>query len=103
MTNSIAWARFERASLGTYSLVALSWPLRHAKSLWEHLSVASVWIILETYGIMCGTLVIDDTDTNRSKVATTLAHLYKLHDKESGGYLRGQSLIFPLLVTAIVR
>src|SRR5882672_5012849 len=25
VTNSICWARFERASLGTYSLAALSW------------------------------------------------------------------------------
>ena len=25
ITNSICWARFERASLGTYSLAALSW------------------------------------------------------------------------------
>ena len=25
VTNSICWARFERASLGTYSMAALSW------------------------------------------------------------------------------
>src|SRR5436190_21866126 len=29
ITNSICWARFERASLGTYSLAALSWMFRH--------------------------------------------------------------------------
>ncbi len=29
VTNSICWARFERASLGTYSLGALSWMFRH--------------------------------------------------------------------------
>src|SRR5262249_44074637 len=50
-------------------------------------------------GITSGTLVIDDTDNPRSKAAKTLAYLYKLRDKESGGYLWGQSLVFLVLVT----
>jgi len=99
VTNSICWARFERASLGTYSLAALSWMFRHSKMPWAHLLVASVRVILCQYGITSGNLVIDDTDNQRSKSAKTLAHLYKLHDKESGGYLWGQSLVFLLLVT----
>ena len=99
VTNSICWARFERASLGTYSLAALSWMFRHSKMPWEHLLVASVRVILCQYGIPSGNLVIDDTDNQRSKSAKTLAHLYKLRDKESGGYLWGQSLVFLLLVT----
>jgi hypothetical protein len=102
VTNSICWARFERASLGTDSLAALSWMFRHAKIPWEHLLVASVRSILKAYGITCGTLVIDDTDKKRSKAATTLAHLYKLHDKESGGYVWGQSLVFLVLVTSTI-
>src|SRR5262245_20362113 len=102
VTNSICWARFARASLGTYSLAALSWMFRHAKIPWEHLLVASVRVILESYGITGGSLVIDDTDKGRSKTATTLAHLYKLRDKESGGYLWGQSLVFLLLVTPTI-
>jgi hypothetical protein len=99
VTNSICWARFERASLGTYSLAALSWMFRHSKIPWEHLLVASVRVILCQYGITSGNLVIDDTDNQRSKSAKTLAHLYKLRDKESGGYIWGQSLVFLLLVT----
>src|SRR4029453_12216278 len=51
------------------------------------------------HGMTSGTLVIDDTDHARSKSAKALAHLYKLRDKESGGYLWGQSLVFLLLVT----
>ena len=31
VTNSICWARFERPSLGSYSLAALSWMFRHSK------------------------------------------------------------------------
>ena len=99
VTNSICWARFERASLGTYALAALSWMFRHSKIPWEHLLVASVRVILRHHGITSGSLVVDDTDNPRSKSAKALAHLYKLRDKESGGYLWGQSLVFLVLVT----
>jgi DDE superfamily endonuclease len=99
VTNSICWARFERASLGTYSLAALSWMFRHSKMPWEQLLVASVRVILRHHGLTSGSLVIDDTDNPRSKSAKALAYLYKLRDKESGGYLWGQSLVFLILVT----
>jgi hypothetical protein len=99
VTNSICWARFERASLGTYSLAALSWMFRHSKMPWDALLVASVRVILRHYGLTCGSLVLDDTDNPRSKAAKALAHLYKLRDKESGGYVWGQSLVFLVLVT----
>ena len=99
VTNSICWARFARASFGTYAMAALSWMFRHSKIPWEHLLVASVRVILQHHGITSGTLVIDDTDNPRSKSAKALAYLYKLRDKESGGYLWGQSLVFLVLVT----
>src|SRR5919106_4836583 len=99
VTNSICWARFERASLGTYSLAALSWMFRHSKMPWDQLLVASVRVILHHHGITSGSLVIDDTDNPRSTSAQKLAYLYKLRDKESGGYVWGQSLLFLFLVT----
>src|ERR1700704_355161 len=99
VTNSMCWARFERASLGTYSLAALSWMLRHSKLPWDALLVASVRVILRYHGITSGHLIIDDTDNPRSKSAKALAYLYKLRDKESGGSLWGQSLVFLVLVT----
>ena len=99
VTNSICWARFARASLGTYALAALSWMFRHSKIPWAPLLVASVRVILRHHGITSGTLVVDDTDHPRSKSAKALAYLYKLRDKESGGYLWGQSLVFLVLVT----
>ena len=99
VTNSICGARFERASLGTYALGALSWMFRHSKMPWDQLLVASVRVILRHHGITAGTLVIDDTDNPRSKSAKALAYLYKLRDKASGGYLWGQSLVFLFLVT----
>jgi hypothetical protein len=99
VTNSICWARFARASLGTYSLAALSWMFRHSKMPWDQLLVASVRVILRYHGLTSGSLVIDDTDNPRSKSAKALAHLYKLRDKESGGYMWGQSLVLLVLVT----
>jgi hypothetical protein len=99
VTNSMCWARFACASLETYSLAALSWMFRHRKIPWDALLVASVRVILRHDGLTCGSLVIDDRDHKRSKSAKTLAHLYKLRDKESGGYVWGQSLVFLLVVT----
>src|ERR1041385_7853841 len=99
VTNSICWARFARASLGPYSLAALSWMFRHSKIPWDQLLVASVRVILRHHGITSGSLVVDDTDNPRSKSAKALAYLYKLRDKASGGYLWGQSLVFLVLVT----
>src|SRR6478672_12549531 len=81
VTNSICWARCERASLGSYSLAALSWMFRHSKIPWDELLVASVRVILHHYGLNSGSLVMDDPDNKRSKAAQTLAHLYKLRDK----------------------
>src|SRR5712691_12319696 len=66
VTNSMCWARFERASLGTYSLAALSWMFRHSKMPWEQLLVASVRVVLRHHGLTSGSLVIDDTDNPRS-------------------------------------
>src|SRR4029450_6338573 len=72
---------------------------RHSKLPWDALLVASVRVILPHSGIPSGSLIIDDTDNPRSKAAKALAHLYKLRDKESGGYLWGQSLVLLVLVT----
>jgi DDE superfamily endonuclease len=99
VTNAVCWARFERASLGTYSLAALSWMFRHAKIPWELLLVASVRVLLRHYGITHGSLVVDDSDKQRAKSAKKIAYLHYLRDKESGGCILGQSLVFLLLVT----
>src|SRR5437867_13398533 len=66
VTNSICWARFERASLGTYALAALWWRLRHRKIPWDHLLVASRPVSLQHHAITSGTLGVDDTDSPRA-------------------------------------
>jgi hypothetical protein len=56
-------------------------------------------VILRHYGITSGRLVMDDPDNPRAKAAQTLAHLYKLREKESGGSRWGPRLVFLLWVT----
>jgi hypothetical protein len=102
LTNTICWARFERAGLGRYSQGALSWMFRHAKLPWEKLVQMRVTVILRRQGIRGGILVVDDSDKARSKTTRTIAHVHKLHDKASGGFIRGQNLVFLLLVSELI-
>jgi hypothetical protein len=102
VTNSMCWARFERASLGTSSLAALSWMCRPSQLPWDKLLVASMRLILRHHDITSGHLVIDDTDHPRSTSARARAHLYNLREKESGGYRWGQSLVLLVWVTPTI-
>jgi len=102
VTNSICWARFERAGLGSYSLGALAWMFRCSKIPWERLFQMSVRVVLRRHGITEGTLVVDDSDKRRAKVTKHIAHVHKLKDKTSGGFLFGQNVVFLLLVTETV-
>jgi hypothetical protein len=102
VTNSVCWAKFERASLGSYSLAALSWMFRKAPIRWELILYASVKVIVWRYGISQGVLVVDDTEKKRAKTTTRIHRAHKLKDKKTGGYINGQSLIMLLLVTPVV-
>lgn len=102
VSNSVCWARFERASLGHYSLAALSWMFRHSKIPWEFLLQMSVTVILRKYRITHGSVAVDDSDKKRCKVTKRIFKAHKLKDKTSGGYINGQSIILLLLVTPIV-
>src|SRR6266511_1177983 len=102
VTNSVCWARFERASLGAYSLAALSWIFRNAKIPWESLLQMSVTVILRKYGLTQGALAVDDSDKKRCKVTKRIFKAHTLKDKTSGGYINGQSLVLLLLVTPVV-
>ena len=99
LTNTVCWARFERASFGGWLLAALSWMFRKSKLEWDKMFVESIGVILEKYGIESGTLELDDTERERSKNAKRLYKLGKQKDKKSGGYFNGQSILFLLLVT----
>jgi hypothetical protein len=99
LTNSMCWAQFERISLGKLTLRSISWMFRRSKFLWEQLLVCSVRVVLETYGISEGVLVLDDSDRARSKNTKNLHKVHKLKDKKTNGYVMGQNLVFLVLVT----
>lgn len=48
VSNAVCWAQFERASLGHYSLAALSWMCRKSKLPWECVLQMRVRVILGT-------------------------------------------------------
>ena len=99
LTNSVCWAHFERISLGRLTLKSISWMFRRSKILWEQLLVYSVRVVLKTYDISEGVLVLDDSDRARSKNTKDLHKVHKLKDKKTNGYAMGQNLVFLVLVT----
>lgn len=102
VTNSVCWARFERASLGGYSVAALSWMFRHAPIRWDRILECSVRVVLRRHGISSGVLVIDDSDKKRSKATSRIHFAHKLLDKSSSGYVNGQCIVFLILVSPVV-
>ena len=98
-TNSINWKAWERWSGGRYSDSALSKMLRKALIPWDRLLLASTKLIISRYGVKEGVLVIDDSDHQRSKNTTHIAHVHRIKDKKYDGFFNGQNLIFLLLVT----
>jgi hypothetical protein len=99
VTNSLCWKRFERFSIGRYSTAGLSWMFCRARIAWEVILQASVVHLFCAYGIKSGTLVIDDSDKERSKNTTKIAKVHKIKNKKEGGYFNGQNLIFLLRVS----
>ena len=102
LTNSVCWVRFEQIGLGSYRVGALSWIFRCAKIPWEFILQTSVRVVLQSYGITHGTLVLDDSDKKRSKKTTRISGVHKLKDKASGGFIMGQNIVLLLLVTGTV-
>ncbi len=98
-TNRINWKAWERWSGGRYSDSALSKMLRKALIPWDLLLLASTKLIISRYGVKEGVLVIDDSDHQRSKNTTHIAHVHRIKDKKYDGFFNGQNLIFLLLVT----
>ncbi len=101
VTNSVCWAKFERAGFGKYSLAALSWMFRQSKIPWEILLYKSVRVILRRFGITEGSLVIDDSEKKRSKKTAKIDFVHKLKDKD-GGFIMGQCIVFLILVSPLI-
>ena len=99
LMSSVCWAEFERASLGRYTLGGLSWMFRVSHIRWDLLLKNSIKVILKKYGITEGVVVVDDSDNPRSKNTTTISQVHCIKDKKTGGYLKGQNIVFILFVS----
>ena len=82
VTNSLCWSKFERFGLKEYGQSALCWMFRKSSIVWEFLLQASVIYVLSSYGVKTGTLVIDDSDRERSKNVTQIGMAHKIKDKK---------------------
>ena len=94
LVNSVCWAKFERASLGGYSLSRLSWMFRKSKIAWYRIFIVSVKPVLKKHGIRSGVLVIDETEHQSAKRTKRIYKTHKQKDKKTGGYVNGQTIVF---------
>ena len=98
ITESVCWQKFVRASLGRYSEALLSWYFR-CPMTWGLLVSISVDLVLESFFVWGGVLVLDDTGKKRSKVTKRIPYVHWFKDKEGTGSIRGQEVVFLVLVT----
>jgi hypothetical protein len=101
VTESVCWKKFVRAGLGQYSEALLSWYFRGPMP-WDLLLVLSVRLWLDSVGTWEGVLVLDDTGKRRAKVTTRIPHVHYVKDKPGTGTMRGQEVVFLVLVTPVV-
>ncbi len=108
LTQSLCWARLERASGGRYQDGALSKMFYHGLKCWEHLLMASALIVIRRFKITSGVLVVDDSDQaepasqagrGRSKNTTRIWGTHKAVLKGTGGFHHAQNIVLLMLVT----
>ena len=102
LTEKICWATFERRSLGMYTSSALWWMFYRSTIAWHFLLRLSVGVIIESYNLAEGNLLLDDTGRNRCKRTSKIGKTHKMKDKKTNGYVNGQELVFLVLQTPLV-
>ena len=99
LSNSLNWTLFDKMTLGKLSINSYCWMFHHSKLLWNKFIIISVKLIIKSYRLTEGILVIDDTDRPRSKKTKNISNVHTMKDKGTGGFLQGQNIVFLLLVT----
>ena len=99
LTQSLCWARLERASGGRYQDGTLSKMFYHGLKCWDYLLTASALIVMRRFNITSGVLVVDDTDRGRSKNTTRIWGTHKTVLKGTGGFHQAQNIVLLMLVT----
>ena len=102
LTERLCWATFERRSLGQYTSAALWWMFYKSTIAWHLLLRLSVSVIIESYHLTEGNLLLDDTGRNRCKKTSKISKAHKIKDKKTSGYVNGQELVFLVLQTPLV-
>lgn len=97
--NNLNWVAYSKHSLNAYNYGALSYMFRNSPICWSSLFTVSIQLILKTYGITKGKLVLDDSSLIRSQGAKRIHKVCKTRDKKTGGYVNSQNFVFLLLVT----
>ena len=101
VTETLCWRRFVRAGLGQYSEALLSWYFRSPMS-YELLLRMSVILLLKSFSIYEGILVLDDTGKKRSKATKRIPYIHYFKSPDSSGTIRGQEIVLLVLVTLTV-
>lgn len=102
LTERLCWATFERRSLGQYTSAALWWMFYKSTIAWHLMLRFSVVVIVESYHLAEGNLLLDDTGRNRCKRTSKIGKAHKMKDKKTNGYVNGQELVFLVLQTPLV-
>ncbi|MCW7556391.1 transposase [Endozoicomonas gorgoniicola] len=102
LTERLCWATFERRSLGQYTSAALWWMFYKSTIAWHLLLRLSVSVIIESYHLTEGNLLLDDTGRNPCKKTSKISKTHKIKDKKTSGYVNGQELVFLVLQTPLV-
>lgn len=98
-SKTLSWKENERNSLNFYSDGAQSWMFRHSSIPWKDLFRAGVATTISEFNITRGSLVVDETDRERSKSTKKIYQVHYLKDKKSGGTIPGQCIVLLFLVT----
>jgi hypothetical protein len=100
LTQSLCWARLERASGGRYQDGALCKMFYHGLKCWDYLLAASALIVMKRFNLTSGVLVVDDSDRDRSKNTKRIWGTHKTVLKGTGGFHYAQNIVLLVLVTA---
>ena len=99
LTQSLCWARLERASMGRYQDGTLGKMFYHGIKCWDYLLIVSALIVMRRFNITSGVLVLDDSDRSRSKNTKKIWGVQKTVLKGTGGFHSAQNIVFLILVT----
>lgn len=100
--NRVCWSDVELTTLGKQTSKSTWWFANKSNIPWSKLFLASVQMMLKSYGIREGVIAIDETDNPRSKNTPFIGYAHKYFEKKSGGYKNGQEIVFLVLITSTI-